>query len=194
VRAVPIRGARMHSVPSIRSLPLPRLAALATLVAVTTLAVAACGPSGSSATPSLGSPQTSLLPATTSGPSPSAALPAGSAATGQTDTDWGRIWDSLPASFPKIPGSTPAEEGAIGPASATLVVQGVAAKDVVTTLGNGLKGAGYATDALSGPLEDGTYTLDMHGPQAGCQVQVTASPTGGLTTVRILYGAACPKA
>ena len=96
--------------------------------------------------------------------------------------------------LPEDPGSTPAEEGATGPASATLVVQGVAAKDVVTALENGLKGAGYTTDALSGPLEDGTYTLDMHGSQAGCQVQVTASPTGGLTTIRILYGAACPKA
>ena len=62
-----------------------------------------------------------------------------------------------------------------------LVVQGVAAKDVVTTLENGLKSAGYTTDALSGPLEDGSFILEMNGSQAGCQVQVTASPTGGLT-------------
>ena len=49
-------------------------------------------------------PPTSLLPATTSGPSPSASVPGGSAATGQTDTDWGRIWDSLPAELPDRPG------------------------------------------------------------------------------------------
>jgi hypothetical protein len=32
----------------------------------------------------------------------------------------------------------------------------------------------------------------MTGSPDGCAVQVTASPTGGLTTVRILYGAGCP--
>jgi hypothetical protein len=184
----------MRSVPTIRSVSLPRLAAVTVLIAGIALTVSACGSSKSSATPDLGSPTSSLLPATTSGPSRSAGIPAGSPASGQTDTDWGRIWDSLPASFPKIPGSTASEEAATGPASATLVVQGVAAKDVVTSLENGLKSAGYTTDALSGPLEDGTYTLDMHGSPADCQVQVTASPTGGLTTIRILYGAACPQA
>ena len=32
--------------------------------------------------------------------------------------------------------------------------------------------AGYTTDGLSGPLEDGSFTLDMTGPPAGCKVQL----------------------
>jgi uncharacterized alpha-E superfamily protein len=45
-----------------------------------------------------------------------------------------------------------------------------------------LESAGYTSTALGGPLEDGTYTLDMTGA-TDCMLQVTASPTGGLTTV-----------
>jgi len=174
-------------------LDLRRAAALATLV----LGLAACG--GSSATPSHGaSPTTGLIPAATATAPPSAAPSPGrsaanrSAATGQTDTEWGRIWDALPAGFPTFPGSTPSEEAATGPASATLVAEGDVAKAVATTIEAKLKAAGYRTDALSGPLEDGTYTLEMTGAASGCRVMVTAQPTGGLTTVRVLYGAACP--
>jgi hypothetical protein len=55
-----------------------------------------------------------------------------------------------------------------------------------------LEAAGYTTVGLGGPLEDGTFTLDMTGSPAGCMLQIRAAPTGGLTTVTILYGAACP--
>ena len=55
-----------------------------------------------------------------------------------------------------------------------------------------LTAAGYATAGLSGPLEDGSFTLDMTGPPAGCKVELRVTPTGGLTSVKILYGAACP--
>ena len=34
--------------------------------------------------------------------------------------------------------------------------------------------------------------LEMTGKPDGCALQVNATPTGGLTTVRILYGADCP--
>ena len=115
----------------------------------------------------------------------------GSSTTSQTDTDWGRIWDTLPKGFPAIPGSTP-DDAAAGPASAVLVVQGDAAQTVASSLQTQLGSAGYTTTALGGPLEDGTYTLDMTGPSTGCMLQVAATPTGGLTTVTILYGAACP--
>jgi hypothetical protein len=163
---------------------LRRSAVLATLV----LGVAACG--GSSATPTHGaSPTASLVPAATA---TAAAHPSGTAAAGQTNTAWGRIWDTLPASFPRFPGSTPSDEASTGPASATLVVNGDVAKAVATTTETNLKATGYTTDALSGPLEDGTYTLEMTGSVPGCRVMVTAQPTGGLTTVTILYGSACP--
>ena len=113
-------------------------------------------------------------------------------AGGQTDTEWGRIWDTLPGNFPVYPGSTPGEETATGPASANLVVDGIDAKGIVTLFQTLLKQAGYQTVALQGPLEDGSHVLDMTGPAAGCKVQVSATPTGGLTTLTIMYGAACP--
>jgi hypothetical protein len=127
-------------------------------------------------------------------PSTGAPPPAGSGgpAAGQTDTEWGRIWDTLPSGFPTYPGSTPGEETATGPASADLVVDGIDAKGIVTLLQTLLQRAGYETVGLSGPLEDGSYVLEMTGSATGCKVRIGATPTGGLTTITILYGAACP--
>jgi hypothetical protein len=72
------------------------------------------------------------------------------------------------------------------------VVQGSDAKGIATGVQQALAVAGYKTRGLQGPLEDGSYVLEMTGPVTDCRVQVTAAPTGGLTTVAILYGAACP--
>jgi hypothetical protein len=155
--------------------------------------VAACG-SGTASTAPTGSGGASSA---TSGPpvaspdqTPSGASPASQA--GQTDTDWGRIWDTLPSGFPTVSGATPGDETATGPATADLVVDGVDAKGIATQLETLLKGAGYTTAVLSGPLENGGYVLEMNGATAGCQVQATVSPTGSLTTLTILYGAGCP--
>ena len=157
------------------------------LILLTALAVGvtACGPSGSTASQAA-SLTASLIPAATS---PAAT---GASASGQADTEWGRIWETLPAGFPTFPGSTPSDEASADPASAILVVDGNVAKAVVTTTESKLKALGYGTDALSGPLEDGSYTLEMTGSPAGCRLMVTARPTGGLTTVTILYGSGCP--
>ena len=148
------------------------------------LALAACSSAGTSSPtpPSVSSPAAAA----------SSARPAagGGSATSQTNTDWGRIWDSLPKDFPTIAGSTP-DDAAAGPASAVLVVQGDVAKTVATSLQTELGAAGYTTTALGGPLEDGTYTLDMTGASTDCMLQVAATPTGGLTTITILYGAGC---
>jgi hypothetical protein len=157
------------------------------LVATLAVALAACSTAGSPASPSPSAP-----PANTAIPTAlSAATNAGSA-TSQSDTAWGRIWDSLPPGFPSIPGSTPSEEAANGPASATFTVNGSSAKAITKALQTQLAAGGYTTLALGGPLEDGTYTLDMTGQPAGCMVQVRAGPLGGVTTVTILYGATCP--
>jgi hypothetical protein len=110
----------------------------------------------------------------------------------QTETDWGRIWDRLPAGFPTVPGSTPGAETATGAASANLVVDGTEAQEIATSMQTQLVQAGFAIDGLSGPLEDGGYVLDMTGSEAGCVLQVSVSPMGGLTAITILYGAACP--
>lgn len=144
----------------------------------------ACGSPASTASPSRSTP-----PVTST--APSAGAPSAVSAAGQTDTTWGRIWDTLPTGFPAIPGSTPSN-AADGPASATLVVDGDAAKTIATSMQTALEAAGFRTQGLSGPLEDGTYVLDSVGATAGCMVQVTASPLGGVTTVTVMYGAVCP--
>jgi hypothetical protein len=146
------------------------------------IALAACSSVGASASPSPSSPPAAVT----------RTAAASQGTTSQSDTDWGRIWDSLPTGFPTIAGSTPSDEAAIGPASATFTVNGNTAKTIATTLQTQLMAAGYTTVALGGPLEDGTYTLDMTGQPAGCMLQIKAAPTGGVTTVTILYGATCP--
>ena len=166
-----------------------RVLGFAAVVVSMAIALAACGVSGAS-------PTTSAVPVVTAVASELApvATPAGSvgSAVGQTDTDWGRIWDTLPKGFPSVPGATTADETATGPASANLALPGKDAKGVATALQAALTQAGFKTIGLSGPLENGGYVLDMTGTPAGCQLQVAATPTGSLTTLTVLYGAACP--
>jgi hypothetical protein len=54
-----------------------------------------------------------------------------------------------------------------------------------------LETATFTTEALSGPFEDGSLVLDSVG-DAGCRIQTTIAPLGGMTFVTVLYGAACP--
>jgi hypothetical protein len=156
------------------------------------LGLAACQPATGSVPPAASGSAAAASSAPPAGSSlPLAASP--SAQAGQTDTAWGRIWDSLPSGFPAYPGSTPAEEVASGPASAVLAIQGVDAKTIAGWMQSKLGLASYSTEALNGPLEDGSYVLDSTGPAPGCRVQVSIAPLGGLTTVTVLYGASCPK-
>ena len=76
--------------------------------------LAGCASGGPSA-----SPASPASPGATSAAASTAATgaPSSGATVTQTETDWGRIWDALPAGFPVIPGATPDEEAA-GPASA----------------------------------------------------------------------------
>jgi hypothetical protein len=110
---------------------------------------------------------------------------------GTTGTDWGRIWDTLPAGFPMYPGATDSDETAAGPASATLVVQGNVAKAVATSMEGQLTAAGYAVDGTTNALEDGSYVLEAT-RDPGCRAQVTITPLGDLTQIKVLYGAGCP--
>ena len=165
------------------------------------LLVAACA---ASSAPS-GATQPSVTPglSVTSGPSneasqPPAASPTASqpgagasqpgAVAGQTDTDWGRIWDTLPPSFPRYPGARPSEP--TGPASASLVIP----SDVQTAtswMKAALDSGEWAT-IIGGPLEDGGMALDSVGPADGCQVSTRIAKVGGVTLMTILYGASCP--
>jgi len=155
---------------------------------VATLSIAACGSTASS------DPSKSTAQAAPSSAGASAGSPAqsGASAAGQTDTEWGRIWDTLPSNFPQIPGAHPSEEAATGPASATLVIEGNVSRLVANALVGLLSKNGFPTAGLGTPLEDGSYTLEATGAAPGCKVQATVKPLGGETFVTILYGAACP--
>jgi hypothetical protein len=152
------------------------------------LVVSACGSTASS------DPANSAVQSAPSTPKASAGSPAqgGAADAGQTDTEWGRIWDTLPGGFPEIPGARPSEEAAAGPASATLVLEGNVARPVATALVDLLAKSGFPNAGLGTSLEDGSYTVDATGSAPGCKVQATVKPMGAETFVTILYGAACP--
>ena len=113
------------------------------------------------------------------------------AAVTQTDTDWGRIWDALPASFPVYPDAVETEEAGAGePVSATFSTA-AAADELATWMQSRLELATFSTEALSGPLEDGSFVLDSVGDE-GCRVQTSVAPAGALTIVTVRYGADCP--
>jgi len=112
------------------------------------------------------------------------------AAVSQTDTDWGRLWDALPAAFPRFPGSVPTETGEFGPVSAEFAVPDEVGP-VTAWLQASLEGAGYSTEALSGPLEDGSRVIDSVA-DGGCRIETVVLPLGGTTHVAVRFGAACP--
>ncbi len=172
-----------------------RLLVLAPLI----LALGACGPSGPT-TPA--ATATASPAASTDATSPAASKPVASgaassepsasgAAVGQTDTAWGRIWDAVPTAFPRFPGSVPGGDAGAEPVSARFVVADTDPADVAAWMQSALETATYSTEALSGPLEDGSFVLDSVG-EADCRIETTVAPLGGMTFISIRYGAACP--
>jgi hypothetical protein len=160
--------------------------------------VAACG-AAATATPGRPSPAppTAIPTGRPSLPAPTE-VPGGDGETpaptpGTFETAWGEAWDALPPAFPVPSDARPAEPGdpAGGPASGTFTTE-QAPDRVVALLQAGLAAAGYSTEALSGPAEDGALVVDSVGRDPACRVQATVRPLGGLTMISILYGAACP--
>jgi len=174
---------------------------LVTIVAVVAATLAACGPSvtaspnSPTASPTASPVATEIGPTATTEPTP---VPTVSGATptpsppSQSDTDRGRIWDALPASFPTYPGASPTEVGQ-GPASATLSLTSNPTEpaEVVAYYQTALTTAGFDPVVTSGPMEDGSYQVEASGP-AGCAAWVTVARLGTDTVITILYGAECP--
>lgn len=159
------------------------------------LAAAACGstsPSPSAPASAVRTAAPAPSAATSAPPEPTVAEVTVPPAAGQTDTGWGRIWDTLPSGFPKYPGATLSDEAATGPASAVYVVEGGEPSKIATWFQQAFETATYSTDALSGPMEDGSYILDSSGEDPACRLSVTISPLGGTTSLTVMYGAACP--
>ncbi len=172
---------------------------LALASVVVALAVAACGGAASTPLPSAATPTTAPS-ATVGTPTPPAptTVPGGDDRTpvpspGTFETAWGEAWDGLPPGFPVPAGAAPAEPGdpADGPVSGAYVVD-LAAEDAAAAQQAGLAAAGFSTEALSGPSEDGALVIDSIGRDPACRVQTTVRPLGGTTMMTVLYGAACP--
>ena len=157
---------------------LPILLMLAACGSGTSGSAAATGPSGD--------------PAVSVPAEPSDSVPSGSGAITQTDTPWGRIWDGVPAGFPRFPASTPATDASAAPSSARFAVQGRDPEEIAAWLQSALETARFSTD-VSGPLEDGSITIDMVG-DGQCRGQTTINPLGDMTFITVLYGASCPMA
>ncbi|MFP5342488.1 MAG: hypothetical protein ACLGIJ_06150 [Candidatus Limnocylindria bacterium] len=148
-------------------------------------AITACSPTTPTAVPSASVSGAPGDPATSD-------EPAGSPTTTQTDTEWGRIWDDLPAGFPVAPGGTVADDASPEPVTATLAYPTGEPAGIASWMQAALETATYSTEALSGPFEDGSLVLDSVG-DGGCRIQTVVAPAGGLILMTIRYGAACPN-
>ena len=152
--------------------------------------LAACGSTADPASPdgSTGGPSAAASATSDEASTPPADGPV---ADTQTDTAWGRIWDGVPVGFPVFPGAMVAGDTSPEPVSATYSVAKDDTAVIATWMQAALENASFRTEALSGPLEDGSFALEMIG-QAECRLQVIVGPMGGLTFVTVRYGAACP--
>ena len=172
-------------------------ALLAPALAVLLTACAATSSSGApDATTSSPGPVTSAASSTApSPPSPSteaSSAPSEAAQITQTDTSWGRLWDDLPSGFPVPPEATIADDATAEPVSGAFAIPGGDPAQIATWMQAALETATYSTEALSGPLEDGSMVLDSTG-EGDCRIQTVVAPAGGLTLLLVRYGAACPN-
>jgi hypothetical protein len=107
---------------------------------------------------------------------------------GQTDTEFGRIWDALPPSFPIPSGAIVTD--ARGPVSGSYSL-GMSTATATQAITDGLRARGWSIDVGS-PLEDGSVVIDAAGADEGCVMEVRLTPLSGTVSMSVLYGAACP--
>jgi hypothetical protein len=168
----------------------------ALLIAWLAATLTACGLGASASAPSA-SPGSALSSGSETAGKPSASLlidqpPSGDPASpvGQSETAWGRIWDRVPPWFPRYPGSSEAQDASAAASSARFAVPSGDPREIASWLRSGLETATLRTD-VSGPLEDGSMTLDSVG-EGTCRARTTVAPLGGMTFVTVFYGSDCP--
>ena len=160
------------------------------IIPVLALALTACDPGDDSPTPAATIAEVSPEPTPEETPEATAsATPAPE--IGQTDTEWGRIWDALPTDFPRYPGGTAADDAGPEPVSAAYAIAQGDAAQIADWMQTSLELATYSTEGLSGPFEDDSYVLDSVG-EDDCRIQTRVAPQGGLILITVLYGAGCP--
>jgi hypothetical protein len=160
------------------------------LLALIALLLGACGlgpgeTSGSSAGPSL---------VATRGPETDQPVETESLAPdlpGQSVTDWGPIWDNVPAAYPVPDGAKPADADH-GPVSAAYTVPFavMTPKALADYYAKALDEAGYGGTGIDGPLEDGSFSV-WSTSGYGCDSLVTILPRGQESLVTVLLGALC---
>ena len=150
------------------------------------LAAVGCSPAPSPSAAS--SPSVAVGPSLTPVPGGTTGASPGEPPT-QTDTAWGRIWDGIPATFPRFPDSIPTEVGE-GPVSATLSVP-AGPEEARQFMGTELERAGFVPVAMTGPFEDGSFVVST-GAATGCRTEVRLTPLSGTTLMTVMYGADCP--
>lgn len=168
-----------------------RLSTLTTLLACVALIASACGtgvetPGGSAgASGPLGSP-----PPETDRPVETESLPPN--LPGQSDTDWGPIWDAVAPSYPVPEGAKPAD-AATGPVSGayTVATSVSTARQVADFYASALEEANFGGTGIDGPLEDGSFQV-WSSTSDGCNSRVTILPRGQESLITILYGTLCP--
>ncbi len=162
------------------------------LVAAVSVALAGCAVGGASPSPTVEPTAVIASPvvATPAQGGSGAPSDAPAATPTRTTTEWGEIWDAVPSSFPVPSDATPADLPD-GPFSGTYTTSTTSAQ-VADTMATALRGGGYSTVAVTGPMEGGAVTIEADGTAAGCRVRATVRPLGALTAIEILYGSACP--
>ena len=158
------------------------------LAFIVPILLAGCSPAAP-ASPSEGSASGPSLTPVPGGPTPESP-PSSSELPTQTDTEWGRIWDALPPSFPVPEGSVPTETGE-GPVSATFAV-GASAEQAAEFVMAGRVEGRYTIEGRSNPSEDGSVVIDAVGAAPDCRVQVRLTPLSGTTHMVVMFGAGCP--
>jgi hypothetical protein len=157
-----------------------------------TLAVlmAGCGTATTAPSQPVGS-RAGSAPALTAVPGGRASSAVGASVTPPTTTmtEFGRIFDSLPPSFPRLPGQEPAATGA-GPTSGSFAVN-LSVADARKIIEVSLIDQGW-TVVVGSPLEDGTVVLEAARAASGCKTEVRFTPMSGTVIMSVLYGATCP--
>jgi hypothetical protein len=148
--------------------PRRRVASLLRSVAAIGLACAfaACSSTvrpSPSVRPSTSSRPSAAAPSLTPVPGGPSVTPAPSLPT-TSEVEFGRIWDAVPKSFPKLAGQSESEIGTA--ASGQFVVNGEVSA-LVQQMRTALTELGWTVDVGS-PLEDGSVVIEARGPATGC--------------------------
>ncbi|MEO5704166.1 MAG: hypothetical protein ABIZ52_03700 [Candidatus Limnocylindrales bacterium] len=167
-----------------------RLGSIAAILTLMPLVVGACGfgPGQTSSSPGASQTAASLGPETDP---PVVIESIDPNLPPQSDTEWGPIWNSLPASYPVFAGAevADAEQGPVS--GAFTVASNVAAPLVIAEFyRDALEEQGFGGTGLDGPLEDGSFTV-WSSNSYGCDSLVTILPRGTESYITVLYSAGC---